>query len=154
MRRRQFITLLGGAAAWPRVARAQNATRIARIGYLTLLSPSPADDAFAEGLHDLGWNEGQNLSIERRICAGDTERLKKSAAELVRLNVDIILAFASAAVQAAKNATTSIPIVLAATGDPVGQGFVASSRATRRQHHGYILRCRPRDNDQATSTDY
>jgi putative tryptophan/tyrosine transport system substrate-binding protein len=127
MRRRDFIKVtVGSAAAWPLTARAQNAARIARIGYLTLLSPSPADDAFVEGLHDLGWNEGQNLSIERRICAGDTERLKKSAAELVRLNVDIILAFASAAVQAAKNATTSIPIVLAATGDPVGQGFVAS----------------------------
>jgi putative ABC transport system substrate-binding protein len=119
--------LLGGAAAaWPRAAHAQNAAKIARIGYLTLLSPSSLEDAFVEGLHDLGWNEGQNRSIERRICAGDAERPKKSAAELVRLNVDIIVAVASAAVQAAKDTTTSIPIVFAATGDPIGQGFVAS----------------------------
>ena len=60
MRRRDFIKVtVGSAAAWPLTARAQNAARIARIGYLTLLSPSPADDAFVEGLHDLGWNEGQ-----------------------------------------------------------------------------------------------
>jgi putative tryptophan/tyrosine transport system substrate-binding protein len=127
MRRREFITLLGGAtAAWSRAAYAENTARLARIGYLTLLARSALDNAFLEGLRDLGWIEGRNLSVERRFCAGDTERLKESAAELVQFKVDIILAFASAAVQAAKRATTSIPIVFAATGDPIGQGFVAS----------------------------
>lgn len=127
MRRREFITFLGcAAAAWPFGARAQSAARIARIGYLTLRSPISADDAFLEGLHNLGWIEGQNISIDRRFCAGDAELLKKSAAQLVILKVDIIVAGASAAVQAAKDATTSIPIVFASSGDPIGQGFVAS----------------------------
>jgi putative tryptophan/tyrosine transport system substrate-binding protein len=125
MRRREFIALLGAAVAWPRVARAKNTAGIARIGYL-VLAPTSLDDAFLEGLHDLGWIEGQNISIERRNCAGDVERLKGFAAELALLKVDIIVAVASLAVQAAKNATTSIPIVFAATGDPIGQGFVAS----------------------------
>jgi putative ABC transport system substrate-binding protein len=127
MRRREFITLLSGAAAaWSRAAHAENAARIARIGYLSLIAPSSADAAFVEGMRDLGWIEGRNLTVERRFCAGDIDRLATSAADLVRLKVDIILAFASAAVRAAKHATTSIPIVFAATGDPIGQGFVAS----------------------------
>jgi putative tryptophan/tyrosine transport system substrate-binding protein len=128
MQRREFITLLGGgaAAAWPRAAHAKNAAGIARIGFLAFHAYPPADDAFREGLHDLGWIEGQNISIERRNGAGDVERLKKSAVELVELKVDIIVAVASLAVQAAKDAAASIPIVFAATGDPIGQGFVAS----------------------------
>jgi putative tryptophan/tyrosine transport system substrate-binding protein len=127
MKRREFITLISGAAAaWPIAARAQQAVSIARIGYLSLLSSSSVDAALVEGLRDLGWIEGKNLSIERRICSGDADCLKKSAAELAKLKVDIIVAFASAAAQAAKDATTAIPIVFAATGDPVGQGFVAS----------------------------
>jgi len=127
MQRRDFIKLLGGGAAagWPRAAHAKNAAGIARIGYL-VLAPTSLDDAFLEGLHNLGWIEGQNILIERRYGAGDVERLKKSAVELVQLKVDIIVAVASAGAQAAKNATTSIPIVFAATGDPIGQGFVAS----------------------------
>ena len=124
MRRREFIALLG-AAIVPRVAHARNTAGIARIGYL-VLAPTSLDDAFLEGLRDLGWIEGQNISIERRNCAGDVERLKGFAAELALLKVDIIVAVATAGVQAAKNATSSIPIVFAALGDPVGQGFVAS----------------------------
>ncbi len=127
MQRRDFITLLGGgaAAAWPRAAHAKNAAGIARIGLLVPAAPS-SDDPLPEGLRDLGWIEGQNIFIERRNCPADVECLKKSAVELVQLKVDIIVAVASLAVQAAKNATTSIPIVFAATGDPIGQGFVAS----------------------------
>ena len=124
MRRREFIALLGAAIATPRVAHAKS-TGIARIGYL-VLAPTSLDDAFLEGLRDLGWIEGQNISIERRNCAEDVERLKGFAAELALLKVDIIVAVATAGVQAAKNATSSIPIVFAALGDPVGQGFVAS----------------------------
>jgi hypothetical protein len=127
VRRREFIRLIYGAAAvWPVGVHAQSAARIARVGYLTLLSPSSVDDAFAEGLHHLGWIEGQNILIERRFGAGNIERLKKSAAELVEIKVDIIVAIATAATEAAKAATTSTPIVFAATGDPIGQGFVAS----------------------------
>jgi putative tryptophan/tyrosine transport system substrate-binding protein len=141
VRRREFITLLGGAAAWPLSVRAQNAAKIARIGYLALSSPSSADDAFVQGLHDLGWIEGQNISIERRICAGDAELLKKSTAELVQINVDIIVAVASAAVQAAKDATTSIPIVMAAfvatlarpSGNITGTSFDAGPEITTKQ---------------------
>jgi ABC-type uncharacterized transport system substrate-binding protein len=129
MQRRDFITLLGAgsAAAWLCAAHGKNAAGIARIGYLLPeLPPALADVVFPEGLRDLGWIEGQNILIERRNCPADVECLRKSAVELVQLKVDIIVAVASAAVRAARDATTSIPIVFAATGDPVGQGFVAS----------------------------
>jgi putative tryptophan/tyrosine transport system substrate-binding protein len=126
MRRRQFISLLGGAVAWPVAAHAQQPLKAARIGYLAFRSPLPADNAFFQGLRDLGWIEGQNIFIERRFAVGNVERLRDWAAELVHLNVDVIVAAASAATEVAKGATTSIPIVFANAGDPVGQGFVQS----------------------------
>lgn len=97
-----------------------------RVGYLTLHAPGAEEAAFLDGMHDLGWNDGQNISIDLRFCSGDEKFLRKFAAELAQRNVDIIVAEATSAVQAAREATTSIPIVFAATGDPVGQGFVAS----------------------------
>ena len=126
MRRRDFITLLGGAASWPLAAHAQQASKAARIGYLAFRSPISADDAFLKGLFELGWVEGQNIVIERRFAAGNAEQLKGSAAELVRLKVDVIVTAASAPTKVAKEATASIPIVFANAGDPVGQGFVQS----------------------------
>ncbi len=124
MRRRDFIALLGGIACnWPLDARAQH---LPWIGYLAFRAPLPPDDAFVARLRSLGWIEGQNVFIDRRFSAGDMERLKQSAAELVRLKVDVIVACASAAAKAAKDASSSIPIVFASTADPVGQGFVAS----------------------------
>src|SRR6516162_1223026 len=127
MRRREVITLLGGAAvAWPFAVRAQQPLKAARIGYLAFRSPMSADDNFFQGLRHLGWTEGQNILVERRFAAGDADQLKESAAELVRLKVDAIVAAASAATQAAKDATASIPIVFVNAGDPVGQGFVQS----------------------------
>jgi putative ABC transport system substrate-binding protein len=126
MRRREFIALLGGAAAWPLAARAQQTLKAARIGYLTLRSPMSADDAFFQGLRDLGWIEGQNIIVERRFAAGNIDQLKDSAAELVHLKVDLIVTAATAATQAAKDATASIPIVFINAGDPVGQRFVQS----------------------------
>ena len=127
MRRRDFVSLLGGAvAAWPLAARAQQTLKAPRIGYLALRSPMSADDAFFQGLRDLGWMEGQNIVVERRFAAGSMDQLRGSAAELVHLKVDVIVAAASAATQAAKEATTSIPIVFVNAGDPVGQGFVQS----------------------------
>ncbi len=129
MKRRAFITLLGGAAAaWPIAAHAQQASKAARIGYLAFRSPISADDAFLKGLFELGWVEGQNIVIERRFAVGNAEQLKGSAAELVRLKVDVIVTAASAPTKVAKEATASIPIVFANAGDPVGQGFVQSFR--------------------------
>ena len=126
MRRREFITLLGSATAWPLAAFAQQTLKAARIGYLAFRSPMSADDSFFQGLRNFGWIEGQNILIERRFAAGNTDQLTDSAAELVRLKVDVIVAAASVATQAAKDATTSIPIVFVNAGDPVGQGFVQS----------------------------
>jgi len=127
MRRRDFIRIISGsAAAWPLAARAQQASKPMRIGYLAFRAPLAADDAFLERLGSLGWIEGQNIYVDRRFAAGDMERLTKSAAELVHLNMDVIVACATVAAKAAKDATSSIPIVFAATGDPIGQGFVTS----------------------------
>jgi putative tryptophan/tyrosine transport system substrate-binding protein len=123
MRRREFITLLDGTAvAWPPAV----AAGIPRIGYLCFRSHSSADDAFLQSLRALGWIEGQNIYIDRRFAAGDAQLLKDSAIELVHLKVDLIFACASQSTQAAKEATTSIPIVFASARDPVGQKFVAS----------------------------
>src|SRR5262249_58950469 len=98
VRRREFITLVGGAAAgWPFAARAQQTLKAARIGYLAFRSPMSAEDSFFQGLRNFGWIEGQNISIERRFAAGNAEQLTGSAAELVRLKVDVIVAVASAA---------------------------------------------------------
>jgi putative ABC transport system substrate-binding protein len=127
MRRRDFIKgIAGTATSWPLAAHAQQTLKAARIGYLAFRSPMSADDSFFQGLRNFGWIEGQNILIERRFAAGNTDQLTNSAAELVRLKVDVIVAVASVATQAAKDATTSIPIVFVNAGDPVGQGFVQS----------------------------
>ena len=127
MRRRDFIKgVANSAAAWPLAARAQQTLKAARMGYLAFRSPMSADDSFFQGLRNFGWIEGQNILIERRFAAGNADQLKDSAAELVRLKVDVIVAVASAATQAAKDATASIPIVFINAGDPVGLGFVQS----------------------------
>jgi putative tryptophan/tyrosine transport system substrate-binding protein len=127
LRRREFISLFGGAAAaWPLAARAQDAARAARIGYLAIRSPISADKAFVQALHELGWTEGKNLVIVRRFAGESVSQLKEFAAELVRLNVQVIVAVAAVGTEAARAATTSIPICFANAGDPVGQGFVQS----------------------------
>jgi putative ABC transport system substrate-binding protein len=127
MRRREFIKVIAGAAAaWPLAARAQQTLKAAHIGYLAFRSPMSADDSFFQGLRNFGWIEGQNILIERRFAVGNANQLEDSAAELVRLKVDVIVAVASAATLAAKDTTTSIPIVFVNAGDPVGQGFVQS----------------------------
>jgi ABC-type uncharacterized transport system substrate-binding protein len=127
MNRRDFITLLGGAAvAWPLAARAQQPGKAARIGYLAIRAPMSADEALLQALRELNWIEGRNIVIERRFSAGNFDRLREFAAELVRLKVDAIVAVASASTQTAKDATASIPICFVNAGDPVGQGFVMS----------------------------
>jgi ABC-type uncharacterized transport system substrate-binding protein len=130
MRRRKFITLLGGTAAtWPLAARAQMQRKMARIGYLgagtRTVIPNPRE-AFLQGLRDLGYVEGQNFVLVDRYAEGQQERLPELAVELVRLEVDIIVAPTSGSAKAAKDATRTIPIVMAAVGDPVGLGLVAS----------------------------
>jgi putative ABC transport system substrate-binding protein len=127
MKRRQFISLLGGAAAaWPLAARAQQPQRKRRIGILVLSrADSPTQTAFREGLRDLGYVEGQNVIIDFRDAAGRSDSLPELAADIVRLGADIIFAGGSEATRAAKQATTSIPIVMTST-NPVGLGFVAS----------------------------
>ena len=129
MRRREFITLIGGTAAgWPLVARAQQPAKVPRIGFLHYGSsgPSPEVDAFRQGLGDLGYIEGKNINIEYRFASGRIERLPELAAELVHLKPDVIVTPLTAASLAAKQATGTIPIVIAGVADAVGAGLVAS----------------------------
>jgi ABC-type uncharacterized transport system substrate-binding protein len=128
MKRRDFITLLGGAAAWPRAAGAQQSARVARIGFLGLAPASAFAtrvDALRVGLRDLGYSEGKNIVIEFR-WAQTVDDLPDLAAELVRMSVDIIFAPVSTFVAPARLATSTIPIVFASHADPVGLGHVAS----------------------------
>jgi len=130
MKRREFITLVGGtAASWPLVARAQE--RVRRVG--VLMSGNEDDPQakarftlFAQTLAELGWVEGRNLKIDLRWTRGDIALVREYSAELVRLAPDVILAQGTPNVAALKQATTSIPIVFAVVNDPVAQGFIAS----------------------------
>ena len=131
MRRRGFMILLGSAAvAWPLAGRAQQSAGAARIGILsdTASPTTPFEPPFAQGLRDLGYIEGQNLVIERRFAQQTKkyEILPSLAAELVRLQPDVILAIGTPAARAAKDATQTIPIVFTRSADPVGFGLVAS----------------------------
>ena len=112
----------------PLAGEGQQTGKVAHIGYLSLLSAardSPNMEAFRQGLRDLGYVEGQNAVIEARYAAGSLDRLPALAAEIVRLNVDVILAAPTPAVRAVQQATRTIPIVMAFSGDPVGEGFAA-----------------------------
>ena len=126
--RRKLLAALACAAAWPLGARAQQ-PKPATIGYLGATTPSVASQmfaAFVQRLHELGWIEGRNITIEVRWAEGWNERYAEIAAELVRLKVDVIVAHGNAAVVAAKQATSIIPIVFPAAGDPLGTGLVSS----------------------------
>jgi putative ABC transport system substrate-binding protein len=132
IRRREFIAGLGGAAAWPLVARAQQGQRVPRIGLiLSGLAPDDSEGqaritAFVQGLQELGWTDGRNMRIEYRWGLGDPERLRRYATELVGLRPDIILAGGGPAVEALQQASRTLPIVFANVADPVGAGYVAS----------------------------
>ena len=130
MRRREFITFMGGAAvAWPLAARAQQAARLPTIGYLGASTRSVESlriAAFVERLRELGWIEGRTIAIDYRWTEGRDDRLAEIAAEFVRLKVDIIVTAGTPQTLAAKHATSVIPIVFAAVGDPVGAGVVES----------------------------
>jgi ABC-type uncharacterized transport system substrate-binding protein len=131
MRRREFITLLGGATTWPLAARAQQPERMRRIGVLDTLA---ADDpeasvrhgAFMQGLQEMGWAIGRNLRIDTRWAAGDTRRIRSLAAEMVGLGPDVIFTAGFSTIRPLLDATRTLPIVFANVVDPVGAGFVAS----------------------------
>ncbi|MGB2598158.1 MAG: ABC transporter substrate-binding protein [Pseudolabrys sp.] len=130
MRRREFISLLGGAAAaWPLAANAQTEAKIYRIGILETVAPAlnAANlDALRQGLRELGYVEKHNYILEYRSADGDAGRFPELASELVRLRVDLIVTRGTPAAQAAKTATETLPIVMAAIGEPLGAGVVAS----------------------------
>jgi putative ABC transport system substrate-binding protein len=129
MRRREFITLLGGAATWPLAARAQQRAKVAHVGYLGLVSASwhtPRITAFRAGLRDLGYAEGKDIVIEFRWAEGRYDQLPALAAELVRLNVDVIVTHTVPGAIAAKQATSTIPIVITAASDLLAFGLVES----------------------------
>ena len=130
MKRREFITLLGGAAvAWPLAARAQQPATLPTIGYLGASPPEVASQwtaAFVQRLRELGWIEGRTIAIEYRWADGRSERFAEIAAEFVRLKVNLIFTYSTPSVVAAKQATSSIPIVFPTAGDPVGNKLVVS----------------------------
>jgi ABC transporter substrate binding protein len=145
MKRREVITLLGGAAAWPLAAHAQQPERMRRIG---VLIPYAADDpegqartaAFLQGLQQLGWTEGRNVRIDYRWSAGDADRARRYAAELVALAPDVILASGTSTVGPLLQATRTVPIVFPVIGDPVGAGFVDSLARPGGNATGFMSR--------------
>ena len=132
MRRREFITLVGGAAAWPMVARAQQNERVRRIGVLVASSADDAEwqarlEAFNEGLTQLGWIEGRNVRVDTRWATTNADDLRKQAAELVATTPDVLVAASgTTSIAPLLQATRTVPIVFAIVVDPVGAGFVAS----------------------------
>jgi len=131
MRRRKFMALLAGAAAWPLTAHAQHLDRMRRIGVLESLAPDDPESqsrlgAFAQELGKLDWIIGRNIDVETRWAAGDIERARKYATELVALVPDVILASGGFSVEPLKQATRTVPIVFAQVTDPVGAGYVDS----------------------------
>jgi putative tryptophan/tyrosine transport system substrate-binding protein len=128
MKRREFIMLLGGAAAgWRIAARAQQPSKLPLVGVLVSASPPhPFADAFGRGLQNLGYSEGRTIAIEFRYSGGNSERAREIATEFVRLGIDVFVAHFTPAVRAAMGATQSIPIVMAPAGAPLQSGFIDS----------------------------
>jgi putative tryptophan/tyrosine transport system substrate-binding protein len=142
MKRREFITLLGGAAAWPLAAHAQQPARMRRIGVLLSFAAddpevAPRIRALQQGLQQFGWTDGSNVRIHYRMTAGDAARSRTYAAELLALAPDVILASGSSTVGPLLQASRSVPIVFVALVDPVGAGFVASMARPGRNVTGF-----------------
>ena len=144
MRRREFITLLGGAATWPFVARAQQSEHVRRIG---VLLPLAADDPeartrltmFQQALQGLGWTDGRNVHIDTRLSAGNAADTRKYAAELAALAPDVILAVGSAGIGPVLQSTRTVPIVFVLVPDPVGSGFVHSLSRPGGNATGFMM---------------
>jgi putative tryptophan/tyrosine transport system substrate-binding protein len=127
MRRREFITLLGGAAAWPLAARAQQASRLVRIGFLSGgAGPNPNVYGFQHGLRQLGYVEGQNLVLIYRWAAAQRASVVDLAQELLELNVDVLASHTTEAIAAIRSLNAAVPVVMTAISDPIGSGLVAS----------------------------
>src|SRR6516164_6655428 len=131
MRRREFIAGLGGVAVWPAVVRAQQPVRIRRIGFLMDFAADDPEalrrtEAFVQGLQELGWTDGSNVRIDYRYAAGDADRYRRYAAELVALAPDVLLTNGASPLGLLQQATRSVPIVFVGVSDPVGAGFVDS----------------------------
>jgi putative ABC transport system substrate-binding protein len=145
LKRRDFITLLGGAAAaWPLAARAQQAEQMRRIGVLIGQAADDADGkarlaAFERGLQQLGWTDGRNVRIDTRWGGGDADSMRRYAAELVALAPDVILAGGTAAVGILLQATRTVPVVFASVADPVGAGYVDSVARPGGNATGFLL---------------
>jgi putative ABC transport system substrate-binding protein len=145
MRRREFISLLGGAAAaWPLAARAQQGERMRRAGVLMSLTPDDADgrarsDAFLQGMQQLGWIDGRNIQIDHRWGGGDADNFRKYAAELVALDPGALLASGTVTVAPLLQATRKVPIVFVQVADPIGAGFVDSLARPGGNATGFAL---------------
>jgi putative ABC transport system substrate-binding protein len=143
VKRREFITLIGGAAAWPLAARAQQGERMRHIGVLETLTAEDVEAlarkaAFLQGLQQLGWTDGRNVRIEARGAQGDADQIRRHAAELVALAPDVILAGGTANVGPLLQATRTVPIVFVNVADPVGAGFVNSLARPGGNATGFI----------------
>jgi ABC-type uncharacterized transport system substrate-binding protein len=143
MRRREFITLLGGTAAWPLAARGQQADRMRRAGVLMHVAENDTEgqarlSTFVEGLKELGWIEGRNLRLEVRWGPDDPGRYARQAAELVDLAPDVLIALTSFTLAALHRATRSVPIVFVGVIDPVGAGFISSLAKPGGNATGFI----------------
>ena len=144
LKRREFITVLGGAAVWPLVARAQQPDRMRLIGVLTNFDSDDAEGqarltVFREGLRQLGWTEGGNVRIDTRWGAGDPDRYRQYTAELLALAPDVILANSSAALAPLLQATRTVPIVFTTVADPVGAGYVDSLARPGGNATGFLV---------------
>ena len=145
MRRREFITLLGGATvAWPLAARAQQPERVRRVGVLIPIAANDPDAqtrlaAFVQTLQQLGWTDGRNVRIDTRWASGDPDNIRRYAAELVALAPDIIFAAGNSAVAPLLHATNTVPIVFEAVADPVGSGFVDSLAQPGGNATGFMM---------------
>jgi putative ABC transport system substrate-binding protein len=145
MRRREFIELLGlGAVAWPLVARAQGPATLRRIGALMGIAENDPDSqariaALLRGMEELGWTNGRNMRIDTRWSAGDTQRMRRDAAELVALEPEVLLANGAPTVEALRQATSTVPVVFVNVIDPVGAGFVESLARPGANATGFTL---------------
>jgi putative tryptophan/tyrosine transport system substrate-binding protein len=144
VKRRAFITIIGGAAAWPIAARAQQRERMRRIGVLMAFASDDPEGqarlaAFAQGLQQSGWTVGQNVRVDYRWSGGNADNIRKYAAELVALAPDVILAHSSQAVAPLLQATRTVPIVFTSVSDPVGAGYVDSLARPGGNATGFLL---------------
>jgi putative tryptophan/tyrosine transport system substrate-binding protein len=143
MKRREFITLLGGAAGWPLAARAQQGERMRRVGVLMAFDENDPEakaylSGFTRGLVELGWTNDSNLRMDVRWAAGNVDRMRMSAKELLDLQPDVILAHGTPATAAFQRETRTIPIVFASVSDPIGDGLVASLPRPNGNITGFI----------------